>query len=199
MCFYNHFTLFPPSGGFKEQPIMCFVATSSLLLPGAVADLREALYHLHLGRHSSKRRLLRAVFPPGGPQPPSRLLGVPSCFCHVSGRRVGHFWPCGVRLVLRPGSFSADSCTEHVDNAGGGVHHAVACELLVGLLLCDDGDQPPVRILLRGSDLCGLRSVAHNCGCGAHDGGPRAAAAHRERHGTAGDTSVRYEHIEDSA
>ena len=180
-----------PPGWSRDQSTTCFAAAKNLLLPGAVAAVREALHHLHVGRQSHERRLLCAIFPPGGPQPPSRLLGVPSCFCNVGSRRLRHFGPCGVGLVLRPGSFSAYSSTEHVDLPGGSVHHAAACELLVWFLRSTDGDQPPLRLQCWGADVCGVRGGALDRGCGAHDGWSRATAAHREQRGTFGDTSVR--------
>lgn len=183
-----------PSDGSTEPTATCILATSCLLISGAVAALREALCHLHYGHHDPKHWLLCSIFPPGGSQPSGRLLWIPSGFCHVSRWCLRHSWPLGVRLVLGPTSVSADSRAEHVDNAGGGVHHAAPRQHPVWVLLCADDHQSDVRILLRCPDLGGLSCRACHCGRGAHDGGPWAAATHWELRRAAGDSTVRYEH-----
>ncbi|KAF6715897.1 Monocarboxylate transporter 13 [Oryzias melastigma] len=65
------------------------------------------------------------------------------------------------------------------------------CEFPDGVLRRSGGDQPPVRVLLRGFDLSGIRGGAEDRRCAEDDGRPRTAAAHREQCRTAGNPSVR--------
>lgn len=170
---------------------MSLLVPEGLVLPGAAAALGEAVRHLRDGHHFHQRWLLCAVLPPGGPRTPGWLLAVPGRFCHVGRRRVGHPWTRNLGLVLGPASFAAHPRAEPVGDAGGDLHHPAARQLPEWLLPGADGHQPPVRLLLGGVDLRGLRRGAQHCGSRAHDGGARAADAHRECRRAAGDTAVR--------